>query len=54
MNKEQVYVDDEKKKKEREQREREKKIEKRSYFGNCEKNIYIKKQNSNVKIGNLV
>jgi hypothetical protein len=39
----------------REQRERErKKIEKIRYFGSCEKNKYIKKWNSNVKIGNLV
>ena len=39
----------------REQRERvEKKIEKIRYFGSCEKNKYIKKCNSKVKIGSLV
>jgi hypothetical protein len=35
-------------------RERRKKIEKRRYFGTYEKNKYIKKWNSNVKIGSLV
>ena len=34
--------------------EREKKIEKIRYFRSCEKNKYIKKWNSKVKIGSLV
>ena len=42
------------KKGERERREREEKIEKKMYFGSCEKNKYIKKWNSKVKIGSLV
>ena len=49
-----TWVVGEKKIEEREQRERGKKFEKRRYFGSCEKNKYIKKWNSNVKIGSLV
>jgi hypothetical protein len=49
----------EKRKKQRKRGERDrererKKIEKIRYFGSCEKNKYIKKWNSNVKIGSLV
>jgi hypothetical protein len=31
-----------------------KKLRKKRYFGSCEKNKYIKKWNSKVKIGSLV
>ena len=34
--------------------EKGKKIEKRRYFGSCEKNKYIKKWNSKVKIGSVL
>ena len=51
------YVGGEKKKKkkgERKQRERGKKLKKIRYFGSIEKNKYIKKQNSKIKIGSLI